>query len=100
MQIYKIWNIKERNMKTIFNEGRHVFSNNQWYIRMRPCDKNHKTHCGLRLIEFLTIDDQVFAGPFKSKSSLNKWFYAFISRYATYRNIPHDYIPETILLHK
>ena len=87
-------------MKTIFNEGRYVFSNNEWYIRMRPSDKNHITRYGLRVIKFLTIDNQVFAGPFRSKPSLNNWFDSFISRYGMNRGIPTSYIPDTILLHR
>ena len=85
-------------MHTIFPAGRYFFSNNEWFINMRPGDEKHVTHCGFRKIHITKKNEFYIAGPFKSKSSLLRWFNGFISFFGNNRKPTDVFIPDDLIL--
>ena len=54
-------------MYSHFSAGRYFYSNNEWYINMRPGDELHHTHLGFKQINIVSQNGIFIAGPFKSK---------------------------------
>jgi hypothetical protein len=83
-------------MKSAFQSERYFFSQNKWFIRMRPGDDKHSLRNFTKKIKFLYEDNIPVAGPFESKQRMFRWFESFISMYGWSRSLNKDYIPDSV----
>ena len=85
-------------VKAQFHSDRYFKTHEGWFVELRSGDElTEIDHLKPKITKNVDLD-MVFAGPFLSKATVERWFIAFLSFYAKPRKPPVSYIRDDIVV--